>query len=149
MTPPRPAPIVATGPGRTAGSRRDPPPMLSRPRLDPPPAPAAPSGVTELLLAWGAGDQGALDLCRYTKQRLVDQQRVAWRNRAQFFGVAAQLMRRILVDHARTRLAAKRGGGAARTTLDTRPRTDSVATSATVLAAVARAVRRVIFSPRN
>lgn len=43
--------------------------------------------------------------------RLVDQSRVHWRNRAHFFGVAAQLMRRILVDHARARLAAKRGGG--------------------------------------
>ena len=43
--------------------------------------------------------------------RLVDQTRVRWQNRAQFFGVAAQLMRRILVDHARTRVAAKRGGG--------------------------------------
>jgi len=43
--------------------------------------------------------------------RLIDQRRVAWRNRAHFFGVAAQLMRRILVDHARGRLSAKRGGG--------------------------------------
>jgi len=49
--------------------------------------------------------------------RLVDQQRVGWQNRAQFFGVAAQLMRRILVDHARARLAEKRGGGAAAVTL--------------------------------
>jgi len=44
--------------------------------------------------------------------RLVDQTRVHWRNRAHFFGIAAQLMRRILVDHARRRKAAKRGGGA-------------------------------------
>jgi RNA polymerase sigma factor (TIGR02999 family) len=43
--------------------------------------------------------------------RLVDQRRVVWRNRAHFFGLAAQLMRRILVDHARERHAAKRGGG--------------------------------------
>lgn len=43
--------------------------------------------------------------------RLIDQRRVVWRNRAHFFGVAAQLMRRILVDHARGRRAAKRGGG--------------------------------------
>ncbi len=49
--------------------------------------------------------------------RLVDQKRVAWRNRAQFFGVAAQLMRRILIDHARARHAAKRGGAANRITL--------------------------------
>ncbi|MEP6833561.1 MAG: sigma-70 family RNA polymerase sigma factor [Gemmatimonas sp.] len=42
--------------------------------------------------------------------RLVDQRRVTWRNRSHFFGIAAQLMRRILVDHARGRLADKRGG---------------------------------------
>jgi RNA polymerase sigma factor (TIGR02999 family) len=42
---------------------------------------------------------------------MVDQDHARWQNRAQFFGVAAQLMRRILVDHARTHLAAKRGGG--------------------------------------
>jgi RNA polymerase sigma-70 factor, ECF subfamily len=43
--------------------------------------------------------------------RLVDQRSATWQNRAQFFGLAAQLMRRILVDHARARQAAKRGGG--------------------------------------
>src|SRR5262249_7479892 len=42
--------------------------------------------------------------------RLVDQNRVEWRNRAQFFAIAAQLVRRILLDHARRRGAAKRGG---------------------------------------
>ena len=42
--------------------------------------------------------------------RLVDQRKARWQNRAQFFGVAAQLMRRILVDHARVRQAQKRGG---------------------------------------
>jgi RNA polymerase sigma factor (TIGR02999 family) len=41
--------------------------------------------------------------------RLVNQDAAAWQNRAQFFGVAAQLMRRLLVDHARRRRAAKRG----------------------------------------
>jgi RNA polymerase sigma-70 factor (ECF subfamily) len=46
--------------------------------------------------------------------RLVDQNRADWQNRAQFMGVAAQLMRRILVDYARERAAAKRGGGAVR-----------------------------------
>ena len=49
--------------------------------------------------------------------RLIDQSRVQWRNRAHFFGVAAQLMRRILVDHARGRRAAKRGGGVRQLTL--------------------------------
>ena len=43
--------------------------------------------------------------------RLVDQQSVRWENRAHFFGIAARLMRQILVDHARGRDAAKRGGG--------------------------------------
>jgi RNA polymerase sigma-70 factor (ECF subfamily) len=50
--------------------------------------------------------------------RLVDQTRVDWRNRAHFFGVAAHLMRRVLVDHARERLAAKRGGPRARVDLE-------------------------------
>jgi RNA polymerase sigma factor (TIGR02999 family) len=44
--------------------------------------------------------------------RLIDQRRVNWQNRAQFFGVAAGMMRRILVNHARDRVAKKRGGGA-------------------------------------
>jgi RNA polymerase sigma factor (TIGR02999 family) len=42
--------------------------------------------------------------------RLVDQMRVHWRDRSHFLGVAARLMRRILVDHARGRFAARRGG---------------------------------------
>ncbi len=42
--------------------------------------------------------------------RLVDQKRVRWQNRAHFFGIAAQMMRRILVDYARKRRYAKRGG---------------------------------------
>ena len=42
--------------------------------------------------------------------RLVDQKTTTWKNRAHFFGVAAQLMRRILVDHARRHLSVKRGG---------------------------------------
>lgn len=46
--------------------------------------------------------------------RLVGQDRADWQNRAQFMGVSAQLMRRILVDYARERTAAKRGGGAVR-----------------------------------
>ena len=49
--------------------------------------------------------------------RLVDQQRVEWHSRAHFFAIAAQMMRRVLVDHARTRLAAKRGGALQRVTL--------------------------------
>ena len=49
--------------------------------------------------------------------RLQGNQRMTWLNRAQFFAVAAQIMRRILVDHARERQAAKRAGGV-RVTLD-------------------------------
>ncbi len=105
--------------------------------------------VTDLLLAWSAGDQSAAErlldavyhelhhqarramrlepmestlqatgLVHEAYLRLVDQRRVVWRNRAHFFGVSAQLMRRILVDHARSRLAEKRGGGLTYLTLD-------------------------------
>ena len=49
--------------------------------------------------------------------RLVDQERVDWRNRAQFVGVAAMMMRRVLVNHARDRAAAKRGGRSQRVPL--------------------------------
>jgi len=50
--------------------------------------------------------------------RLVDHENIEWQNRAHFFGVAAQAMRRILVDHARTRNYQKRGGGAQQVSLD-------------------------------
>ncbi len=50
--------------------------------------------------------------------RMVDQTRVEWQNRAHFFGVAAQMMRRILVDHARAHAAEKRGGEFERVSLD-------------------------------
>lgn len=108
-----------------------------------------PPDVTDLLLAWSAGDQSSNEqllnavyselhhqasramrfepvdstlqstaLVHEAYLRLVDQRRVVWRNRAHFFGIAAQLMRRILVDQARARLAEKRGGGVAYLTLD-------------------------------
>jgi RNA polymerase sigma factor (TIGR02999 family) len=50
--------------------------------------------------------------------QLAGKSQVQWENRAHFFAVAAQLMRRIMVDHARKRHALKRGGGAIRVTLD-------------------------------
>jgi len=50
--------------------------------------------------------------------KLIDQREARWQNRAHFFAVAAQLMRRILVDYARTRLTAKRGGDWQRLSLD-------------------------------
>ena len=106
--------------------------------------------VSHLLIAWGRGEQPALDhliprvygelhkLARaYLRRgspgqslqptalineaflRLLDQsQPVEWESRAHFFGIAAQLMRRILVDHARNHRAVKRGGAAAVVTLE-------------------------------
>jgi RNA polymerase sigma factor (TIGR02999 family) len=105
--------------------------------------------LTQLLVAWGGGDQAALDelmplvyeelrrLARrfmnqerpgHTLQtsalvneafvRLVDQKNVSWQDRTHFFGIAARLMRQILVDYARKRGYAKRGGGARRVLLD-------------------------------
>ncbi|MFL6228568.1 MAG: sigma-70 family RNA polymerase sigma factor [Pyrinomonadaceae bacterium] len=50
--------------------------------------------------------------------RLIDQTQVRWQNRAHFFGVAAQMMRRILVDHARSQQAEKRGGDVQKFSLD-------------------------------
>jgi RNA polymerase sigma-70 factor (ECF subfamily) len=49
--------------------------------------------------------------------RLINQNEMTWQNRAQFYGIAAQMMRRILVSHARGRVAKKRGGAAQHITL--------------------------------
>jgi len=53
--------------------------------------------------------------------RLVDQRRVGWRGRAHFFSIAALMMRRIVIDHARSRRYAKRGGGMIRVPLEETP----------------------------
>ncbi|HKC24165.1 MAG TPA: sigma-70 family RNA polymerase sigma factor [Thermoanaerobaculia bacterium] len=105
--------------------------------------------VTELLLAWGRGDETALarltplvhdELRRIARRymageradhtlqtsalvneaylRLLDLPRVDVKNRAHFFGLAAQLMRRVLVDYARARRSKKRGAGIAVLSLD-------------------------------
>jgi len=58
------------------------------------------------------------DLIHEAYLRLIDQQHVEWQNRLHFFGIAAQVMRHILVDHARSRQAAKRGGSAIRLPLE-------------------------------
>ena len=50
--------------------------------------------------------------------RLVDQTRVSWQNRAHFFGIAANLMRRVLVDHARAHATEKRGGAVVRLSIE-------------------------------
>jgi RNA polymerase sigma factor (TIGR02999 family) len=57
-------------------------------------------------------------LVHETYLRLIDQRRVRWQNRAQFFAVAARLMRRVLIDHVRTRTAARRGGADGAVRLD-------------------------------
>jgi len=102
---------------------------------------AAPKDVSQLLVAWSEGDGSALERLlplveeelhrlahRYMNRerkdhtlqttalvneaylRLIDQ-KVNWQNRAHFFGIAAQIMRRILIDHARQHLGPQRGGG--------------------------------------
>lgn len=53
--------------------------------------------------------------------RLVEQSRVDWQGRSHFFALAARMMRRVLVDHARARLRGKRGGGQRRLDLDATP----------------------------
>jgi RNA polymerase sigma factor (TIGR02999 family) len=109
---------------------------------------SAPQNVTKLLAEWSKGDRAALEALmplvygelrsvagRYLRQekqghtlsatalvheaylRLV-KQKLPWQSRAHFFSVAAQMMRRILVDHARSRHYAKRGGGALTLELD-------------------------------
>jgi RNA polymerase sigma-70 factor, ECF subfamily len=110
---------------------------------------ASERSVTQLLLAWGEGEDGALEaltpivydeLRRLARRalagersartlqatalvheafiRLVDVRRVPWKNRAHFYAVAATVMRRVLVDLARSRLAQKRGGRVEKITLD-------------------------------
>jgi RNA polymerase sigma factor (TIGR02999 family) len=61
---------------------------------------------------------GTTGLVHETYFRLVDQERVEWKDRGQFFGVAALAMRRILVDYARRHLAQRRGGGEEPLTLE-------------------------------
>lgn len=109
----------------------------------------SPEEISRLLIAWGDGDQAALEeltplvyeelhrlahnymsrerpdhtlqttaLVNEAFMRLVDWKNVRWQNRAHFFGVSAQLMRRILVDFARSRGFQKRGGGAKRLDLE-------------------------------
>jgi RNA polymerase sigma factor (TIGR02999 family) len=109
----------------------------------------SPKEITQLLVAWGDGDEAALEqltplvyqqlhrlahhylsherpghtlqtsaLVNEAYVRLIDWKNVQWQNRAHFFGVSAQLMRRILVDFARSRRYEKRGGGKAPLALD-------------------------------
>ena len=80
--------------------------------------------------------------------RLVDQRRIVWQNRGQFFGVASQMMRRILVDRARARRMAKRSGRWARVTLDEQIQA-MPAVDVDVLDLDAALTRLVAFDPRK
>jgi RNA polymerase sigma factor (TIGR02999 family) len=75
--------------------------------------------------------------------RLVDQDRMAWQNRSQFVGVAAQAMRRILVDHARRRIAAKRARLAVQIADDSRVGARGNAGAAEEVLAVNEALKRL------
>ena len=105
--------------------------------------------ITALLVAWGQGDDAALQqliplvhrelhqiarrclkgerpghtlqptaLVNEAYLRLVDVRRMSWQNRTHFFAMSARLMRRVLVDFARSRQYKKRGGGAIKVSLD-------------------------------
>ena len=70
---------------------------------------------------WRKGTLQATGLVSEAYLKLINQRRVDWRNRAHFFAIAAQLMRRILLDHARGRLRDKRGGDAVKVPVDAVP----------------------------
>jgi len=80
--------------------------------------------------------------------RLVDQRRIVWQNRGQFFGVACQMMRRILVDRARAHRMAKRSGQWRRVTLDDRLRA-AASIDVDVLDLDAALTRLAEFDPRK
>ena len=80
--------------------------------------------------------------------KLVDQKDANWQNRAQFFAVAAQMMRRILVDYARRHLTSKRGGSFYKVTLDDRL-TSSVKDDAELLALDEALERLAALDPRQ
>ena len=75
--------------------------------------------------------------------RLVDQSTPHLENRAHFFGVAARLMRQILVDHARSRVAAKRGGGGQKISLDDAPGLVAVRDEPSELLALDEALKKL------
>lgn len=142
---------------------------------DPPP----PRVVTDLLLAWGDGDETALaqlvpvvqaELRRLARHhmrgeraghtlqttalvneaylRLIDLNRIRWQDRGHFYAMASRLMRRVLVDHARTRRMQKRGGGVRPVALDeamavaVEPPTDLIAVDDALVALAALDARK-------
>jgi RNA polymerase sigma-70 factor, ECF subfamily len=96
---------------------------------------------SQLRLERGDHTLQATALVHEAYMRLIDQRNVAWRNRAHFMAVAAQAIRRILVDHARARSSAKRGGGRARISLDSQLLYDD--TQATDLLALDESLERL------
>lgn len=80
--------------------------------------------------------------------RLVNQNRVNWQNRAHFYGIAARIMRRILVDHARARGAGKRGAGLQRVTL-VDSKTPTVSADIEVMALDEALRRLAVFDPQQ
>jgi RNA polymerase sigma factor (TIGR02999 family) len=80
--------------------------------------------------------------------RLVDYRRIQWQNRAHFFAIAAQAMRRILVNYALSRGYAKRGGGVCRVSLDEAPALDQKE-AADVLAVHEALDRLAALDPRK
>jgi RNA polymerase sigma factor (TIGR02999 family) len=87
---------------------------------------------------------GATALVHEAYLRLVDQTRVEWADRAQFFAVASRMMRRVLVDHARRHRAAKRGGAPVRVSLGAAPPESIIADErADILLAVDEALVRL------
>jgi RNA polymerase sigma factor (TIGR02999 family) len=93
------------------------------------------------------------DLVHEAYLRLVDQTRAEWRDRAQFFAVAARVMRRILVDHARSYRAARRGGAGRRSVSIEMLETDAGALAvddrADVLVALDEALDRLVTLDRR
>ena len=81
--------------------------------------------------------------------RLVEQRETTWQNRAHFFAVAAQSMRRILVDHARASQTAKRGGNAEIVSLDEEPIAFSQEKSGELIALDEALTRLADLSPRQ
>jgi RNA polymerase sigma factor (TIGR02999 family) len=81
--------------------------------------------------------------------RLIGQRRVQWQNRAHFFGIAAQMMRRILVDHARRQHRDKRGGGVTKLSLDEAIATAEPAAEVDLLALDAALTALALIDPRG
>ena len=81
--------------------------------------------------------------------KLIGQRRVRWQNRAHFCGIAAQMMRRILIDHARHQVRDKRGGGAPKLSLDEAVATAEMETDVDLLALDEALTSLALIDPRG